>query len=651
MPPPVAPPDRPSRGLSATLPRLTLWRGLAAALAATVVLGLPLTVLPLLEGMLFVSPGVLVARDIGLLLWLGVLPCLALLGLAWALQAATAPWLGVRARTLGWALLLLPLAALVLRQVGRVLLQWLQTVNPSSFELSAQGKLLLLGLCCAAALGWMLRQGWQTSLVRLLNFLEGLRPLAWLLLLTAAGLLAWQPPLWRGMSSTPVAGGPPAGPKRPHILLLTIDTVAAADADVCNPSSTVMPNLARFAQQATCFHQFQTAGNFTTASTSTMESGLLPWTHKANQPDAAMHPATQAHTLAQVLRSQGWRTHSITDNLLGSPRHRGTISGYDTAWLSTTGLWVNAARYAATRFPDTALPRLVAASLAFLAPIDQLRHRHESPYRSAAVYDDLHRLLVQEQASGQPQFVFALSLPPHAPYLPPPSTRYRLLPAGQLDTLDTLMPDNLRYQPAQQARVDQHRLRYRESLMAADMALGEALNRLARDGWLEQAIVVVTTDHGESFEKNFLGHAGPLLHQALVHGPLVIRLPGQTQGSSVHQVVSQADLAPTLLDLAGAPPLPNAEGRSLKPLLLGEALPEAPAFSMALEHLHRQAPVRRGSVAVRVGRWKLVQQLDDGSARLFDLSADPGETQDRSTAAPEVKARLQALIRTRRPGP
>lgn len=606
------------------------------ALSATLVLGVPLTVLPILDGLLFVAPPLLVARDLALLAALLALPCLWLALLAWGVQRL------MRNSLLAWSILLLPLALLVLRQGGRVALQWLSAVLPGGLMLSGELKLLLLAAVAALGAAGMLRWGWARSLAGLRGLLLGLRGPALLLGAGAVLALALAPPRWQAMPSKPAAAGPAVS--GPNLLLIAIDTVAMQDADACNPASSTMPELARFAQSASCFQRYQTVANFTTAATSTLETGLLPWRHHATQPDATLHPAVRQHLLAAQLQAAGWRTHSVTDNLLASPRHHGSSAAYDSAWLTPTGLWVNAARFAATRFPDTALPRLMAASLAFLAPIDNWRNQRRSPYRSEAVYEDLLRLLAQERSNGRPQFVFALTLPPHAPYLPPPSTRYKLLGPGQLERLDQLMPDNLAYPPEQQARVDLHRLRYRESLMAADAALGEALRRLEAEGWLANTVVVITTDHGESFEKGYLGHAGAPLHQALLHGPLVIRLPGQTQGRLIAQPVSQVDLAPTLLDLAGAAPLPQAEGRSLRPLLEGRELAPAPVFSMALERQHRDAPLRHGEVAVIDGDWKLLYRFDDGRQRLYHLGRDPGESTDLAAAQPAEVRRLQALI-------
>ncbi|MBN8504209.1 MAG: sulfatase-like hydrolase/transferase, partial [Burkholderiales bacterium] len=626
---------------AAPLPAPRLAAAFAAALAATVLLWLPLTLLPIVDGLLFGARALTVLRDVALLLLLSPVPALALAVLGVAAFRLSRRWLGEsRAAVLGWALTLLPLLWIVARQFARLGWQWLRAVTENTLELPAParnavlliGSLLLLALLTRA--GWTRALAWAAQTLR-----QGAMPSA-LLWLGALGLVAWQPPAYLPLASRPAtASVPPAGsPAAPKVLLITLDAVAAADADACNPASTTMPALARFAQQATCFERFYTASNFTTAAVSTLETGWLPWRHHANQPEARMVEAAAAHSLPAQLRAAGWRTHSLTDNLLASPRHRGSHSAYDSSWLVVTGLAGNLYREWAARWPDTTLPRLLATSLAFLNVGEQWRE-HESPYRSEAAYALLDRLLAQEAGNPQPQFIWLHTLPPHSPYLPPPSTRYKLLPAGELERWDQLLPDNIDYPPAQQALVDKHRLRYRESLMAADAALGEALARLEASGWLRDAIVVIGTDHGESFEQGFLGHAGPRLHEPLIHGPLVVRLPGQREGRRVAQPVGQADLAPTLLDLVGAPPLPQAEGRSLRVLLEGRELPPAPVLSMALERQSRFRPLEQGRVAVIDGTHKLLLDLPTGSSQLFELRDGQAE---QTLQAPARQAELEA---------
>jgi arylsulfatase A-like enzyme len=212
-----------------------------------------------------------------------------------------------------------------------------------------------------------------------------------------------------------------------------------------------------------------------------------------------------------------------------------------------------------------------------------------------------------------------------------------------------MLPDNVTYGPARQRQVDKHRLRYRESIMAADAALGTFLDELQRQGRLDNALIVVTSDHGESFEKGFMGHAGPLTHDALIRVPLVIKLPGQKRGQVLEMPISQADLAPTLLDLVDAPPLPRAEGRSLRAALDGLPMPVSPVFAMTMERQSRIRPLNEGQYVVIDGDDKLTFTLDQRSAtrpisKLFDLAVDPEEAHDLAAMRPQRTRELEILL-------
>ncbi len=627
------------------IPTLRFRVALSVAATALVLLYVPLTVLPILDGLLFAAPWIDVARDIGLLAWLAVVPATALALVAWLVSRLLIRFGEDRASSWAWALLLLPSMLLVIRQAGRMGWQWARTVFDVQWQFAPATKLFILAFAAACLVALWRRFG-PRLLPAGVQALHGASGATAVVLVLALCAIAWNPPHYVAMPLAPSGGDQVEGTKRPpHVIVVTIDSVAAADAQACDPASVTMPRLARFAQGAHCFERFYTASNFTTSGVSTQETGLLPWTHHANQPDSTMLAAVRGHTVAAQLRANGYRTHSVTDNFLASPRHRGSYADYDSSWFTETALSGDRYRRWASRLPNTTLPRLLAISLAPLSWVDSRLHQGPtSPYESEKVYADVARLLNQEQPNGRPQFIWAQTLPPHSPYLPPASTRYRLLPPGELERWSDLLPDNIRYTREQQPLVDKHRLRYRESLMAADAALGEFLDQLERDGWLEHSIVVIGTDHGESFEQGFIGHAGPDLHEALVHGPLVIRLPGQQQGQKHRQPVSQADLAPTLLDLVGAPPLPQAEGRSLKPLLEGEALPPGPVFTMTMEHQSRFRPIQQGRFAVIDGHEKLVLQLPEAQVKLFDLASAGGEALDLAAERPERVKQMRGVL-------
>jgi arylsulfatase A-like enzyme len=123
-------------------------------------------------------------------------------------------------------------------------------------------------------------------------------------------------------------------------------------------------------------------------------------------------------------------------------------------------------------------------------------------------------------------------------------------------------------------------------------------------------------DHGEAFgqhDGNF-GHTFQI-YEENVHVPLIVALPGRVHEPVRHaSVVSLIDIAPTVLDLIGAPTPPEYEGTSL--------FDGAPREAMFL------ADYSLRLVGLRDGRLKMIHEIESGRSQLFDLSTDPGETHD-----------------------
>jgi arylsulfatase A-like enzyme len=114
------------------------------------------------------------------------------------------------------------------------------------------------------------------------------------------------------------------------------------------------------------------------------------------------------------------------------------------------------------------------------------------------------------------------------------------------------------------------RARYREAVARTDADLGVLADALTARGRLGRTVIVLLADHGES-----LGDHGELLHgdayyDGVVHIPMFIRLPDGT-GGAVPALASQVDLLPTLLELVGAMSPAGIDGRSLLPVITGQA--------------------------------------------------------------------------------
>jgi len=135
------------------------------------------------------------------------------------------------------------------------------------------------------------------------------------------------------------------------------------------------------------------------------------------------------------------------------------------------------------------------------------------------------------------------------------------------------------------ADVRQVRGLYDGAVAAVDDAAGRILAELSARGLDDDTIVIVTADHGEMLydDGHGQGHGDHLFGDQVVHVPLSMRIPkklGVAPGA-IDSLVRDVDLAPTILDLVGAPPAARGDldGRSLRALLTGGTLPPRPVFA------------------------------------------------------------------------
>jgi arylsulfatase A-like enzyme len=122
------------------------------------------------------------------------------------------------------------------------------------------------------------------------------------------------------------------------------------------------------------------------------------------------------------------------------------------------------------------------------------------------------------------------------------------------------------------ARTARHlRAAYGAKLSMIDHWLGRVLEALERQGLFDDTLVIVTTDHGHYLgERDLFGKPGVPLYEPMVHIPLLAAWPGGGPGA-VDALTTSVDVHATLADLFGVEPEHRTHGRSLLPLLRGEA--------------------------------------------------------------------------------
>jgi arylsulfatase A-like enzyme len=180
--------------------------------------------------------------------------------------------------------------------------------------------------------------------------------------------------------------------------------------------------------------------------------------------------------------------------------------------------------------------------------------------------------------------------------------------------------------------------RYFGFVTMIDAQIGRILTALGTLGLAEDTVVLFLTDHGDHLG----GHGGifdkdAMMYQETYHIPFILRVPGLDTRDFVGQTVTNVDLAATILDLAGVEPGSPLDGRSLVPLLAGQAADwEDDVYCVFNGHY-----MSYQSRMVTNGSYKYVFNAPEFD-ELYDLVADPWEMQN-LISSPEQQEILQSL--------
>jgi arylsulfatase A-like enzyme len=541
---------------------------------------------------------------------------------------------------LGWHLGLgIPFSYLLLDIFGAVRLELIPHWHPA-----LRGWIFLSLLFLGSAIGGLC----AISATRLQEFCQTrLAPIAWahLFLGFVAFLFLCRPGvyLFRDYAHP---GRPSITADLPDVYLITIDAARADDLSLYGYWRPTTPNLERFAQKAYTFDYFFANSNFTTPATTSIETGQLPWTHRVFQAGSFPRVQSQHETLASVLRQHGYYTAMISSNYLASPVHHRTIESYDavgfSAPIDASGPWLRFTNLVGANTQYTLFASLLQSLAGIRFYLDSLVWGNDYPYPAEPVFDRA-RSLLERHDIAQPRFVWTHVFPPHDPYVAPAPFRTHFLASNKLTHVYDYLGFHATTLP-HGATMSDLQARYDEMVLYADSAVGGYLDWLDRTGRLDRSIVIVTADHGESFEHDWMMHTGPYLFNGLVHIPLLIHVPGQKQSARVSQAAQQVDLLPTVLDLLGIPEPDWTDGVSLKPALDGKELPNRFIYTMNLERNRVFDPVSKGTVAIIDNEYKYIDYLDAKKESLYRYRNDQYEQNDLVDSERGVAAALRAAL-------
>jgi len=415
-------------------------------------------------------------------------------------------------------------------------------------------------------------------------------------------------------ASANLQAAPSAG-DAPHILLFVVDTLRADHLGAYGYPKPTSPGIDEFAGEGLVFERAYAAGNWTRPSMASLHSSTMPSRHGVVAVDNGLSP--ELPLLSEQLTAMGYLTAFFTNGVNMSPEigyGRG-VRYYDVPQSSA----------AVERTP-------VFRGFVFrLLPDARSWVRRTTGGSGPDARNERVLAWARTVDPERPIFLYVHYMGPHTPYMPPAEfiapfsstpAQHRLAEPPPRDAgRDALAPDDLEQMIAQ----------YDGEILWHDVHLRRLLEELRRLGWLDNAIVAITSDHGEAFGEHGVWGHGYSLFEEVVRVPLILWSSlSWNRHQRITAPVSLVDLAPTLVDLAGGRIPPAWDGLSLRPWILGERQDDERVVFQ--EH-------RPSDRALRNAGWAYIENTSEAEPRPWLYSSSDVTQQE------ELSARFPSQVR------
>ena len=428
--------------------------------------------------------------------------------------------------------------------------------------------------------------------------------------------------------------------KKPNILFVMADQLAAQFLEPYGHKLVQTPNLSRLAREGVVFENCYSTSPLCAPARATVMNGLLP--SRTGVYDNAAEFPSAIPTWAHYLRLNGYQTclsgkmHFVGPDQLHGLEERLTTDIYpaDFGWTPDWRLKQERIDWWYHNMTSVLQPGIAEIS-------NQLEFDDDVAFQATRKLYDYARF-----SPEKPFALMASFTHPHDPYaarkkfwdlykdddIPLPAVPH--MPRDQLDAHSQRLYDvsAMSDYTVTEADIRAARHGYFANISYIDDLLGQLINTLEVTGQLENTIIIFTSDHGDFLGERGLWYKMSYLEPA-AHIPLIIWNPKSIKPRRVKEPVSLADIMPTISAIAGATDLARkVDGRSLLPLLHGIAEnPDATAWGEYLAE---------GAIAplymLRRGPWKFIHSPVDPD-QLFNLVDDPNELNNLASSHPLAK--------------
>lgn len=411
----------------------------------------------------------------------------------------------------------------------------------------------------------------------------------------------------------------------PNVLLIMLDTTRTDCLGCYGAEDGVTPNIDGLASESMLFEQAVTPEPLTRPAVATMLTGLYPRSHGVDTNTKSLDAGFV--TLAEALQARGYVTGAFMAASVLSGYY-GTDQGFDSYTEPSEERWELSGLLALKRFYVSIFAHSrwsveIPAAEVTRRATTWIRNNGDRPFFAFVHYFDAH---YPYEPPAEHDLAFASGLTGLSVPYEHPQDRFRQGFDMPADFLEMTW------------------LKYKGEIAYTDEYVGVLLDALDDMGLADDTLVVLLSDHGESFEKGFYFAHGNRLFDSLVHVVLMFRYPGRVEPGRATTQVHLADLYPTVVSLLGIPLEAEVQGNDI--LGFRGRTPDQPERAVFLQtDFENPKPFSsRVSLGVRLPPWKYVDSPEIGLRELYDIHADPGEFLNLVDERPEIAAELASLL-------